>query len=332
MVLGLAALALGPGWGCGRRIDLPGEPDMGNGQPGEVAYYKKYAWNSMPLLSDLLVTRGQLFFAVVDSALVRSYFSDAATPRENASRSIPDPVVLAGDTLRRPVQVCEGAGSTIWVAYRRPRSQVVQFDVSVSPPVTTGLRVRNTGTVEFGGLAADPDSGFVYVADTQANTVSKFAPTTTGGNLVARLAIDGMGDGYVRAPRGIYFFQDSLLVADSGKDWLQVISADRPANGRGQVEIKRRDEQGQLQSEPIKGPSDVWVDAVGFFYVADTGNSRVLKLKRSGEIKEVVTEFDPYRAMQPLTMAASPTLVWVADPDSARLTIYQINTSSEGLP
>lgn len=311
--------------GCGRRIDLPQEPDQTGIPAGEVAYVKKYAWNGVPSLVDLVLTRGQILYGVRDSSRVIAYFSDTATPRENTARSLPAPGQFAGQDLGKPVQICEGAQNTLWVAYLQPFPILVQFDITSASRIGSGV-VRDILTRDVGGIAADADSGYVYVADPMSNTIVKYEPSSTGGRRVAVLATEGNGDGFVQQPRGLFFFQDSLLVADSGKGWLQVISADVPRTGRGQV--------AGPESAPLvlRDPRDVWVDDAGFFYVTDSDNGRVLKLSRRGEIREIVTELDPESAVRPLTMTASNTLVWVVDPPRQRLTIYQINTVTEELP
>jgi len=105
-----------------------------------------------------------------------------------------------------------------------------------------------------------------------------------------------------------------------------VLDADVPTTGRGQV---AGPPDAPLQ---LRNPLDVWVDALGYYYVADTGNGRVLQLAKSGAIKEVVNEFDTDAPAAPNTLSASTEEVWVVDPDRGRLTIYRINTASEELP
>jgi DNA-binding beta-propeller fold protein YncE len=224
------------------------------------------------------------------------------------------------------VQICAGAGSTLWVAYSFPVSIVAQFDVGSSTvtPIAAGL-VRDEGILEFGGIAADPDSGFVYVSDPIRNTIAKYAPSADGGRRVALLATAGTGDGFVQRPHGLYAFGDSLLVADTGKSWIQVLSADVPLSGR----------QVAGPSDALldlRAPLDVWVDSNGYFYVADTGNNRVLQLGSAGDLREVVTETDPDAPALPISVAANPTQVWVPDPITGRLVVYQINTNIEELP
>lgn len=312
---------------CGRRLDLPQEPEAGGGPVGEVAYVKKYVWEGMPALTDLALTRGEVLYGIDPAGRVRSWFSDTATPRENASRSLPSPAIVGSDAFQQPVQICEGVPGTLWVAYAQPELAVVQWNVTVVPPVPvdSGL-VRDAAFVEFGGITADADSGFVYVADRAASFVAKYAPSRTGGRRVTTLCATGDGDHFVREPHGIFAYGDSILVADTGKAWLQVVSSRVPRAGRGQVE-----------GPPdalllLRDPSDVWMDPVGFYYVADTGNGRVLKLTRRGAVKEIVTELDMDAAAHPNTIVATNNRVWVVDPERGRLTIYQLNTASEGLP
>jgi hypothetical protein len=336
----LAALALAAG-ACGRRIALPDEPTPPNVN-GEVAYVVKYTWTGVPPIYDLVVTSNQVLFAVVDSNHVSTYFSDTATLRENPTFRLVDPVILPRDTtsgapldtLLAPVRVCEGKGNTLWVAYlqrlvagvRTNWSVLVEFNASESPVRPSGFSVKDPGIRKFGGITADADSGYVYVADTAANTITKYSPTKLGGRRVTVLATEGNGDHFVREPHGIRWFQDSLLVADTGKSWIQVIAADKPGTGRGQV-------SGPAASPlQIAGPTGVCVDSKGFYYVADTGHGRVLKITRRGVIKLNVTESDDQHALEPMAFTANTTMVWIPDPATGRLTVYQINTAVEGLP
>jgi hypothetical protein len=308
-------------------LDLPAEPEVPGTPTGQVAYVRQYLWESLPALTDVVVTRGGILYGIVDSTQVNAYFSDNDTPRINTARSIPYPVTLAGQPTGKPVQICEGAGNTVWVAYLQPVSTIAQFDIGVSPPVfiASGL-VRDIGILEFGGIAADVDSGFVYVSDPLRNLIAKYAPSVDGGRRVAVLATAGNGDGFVQQPHGLYAFGDSLLVADTGKSWLQVLSTDVPGAGRGQV-------TGPASAPlDLRAPLDVWVDRSGFFYVADTGNGRVLKLGKRGDVREIVTELDPEAPAAPLAVASNTTQVWVPDPGTRRMIVYKLNTTIEELP
>jgi sugar lactone lactonase YvrE len=324
--LGLAALVTAMAAGCSGRLDLPQEPDVQGGPTGDIAYVKKYAWEGLGRISDLVLTRGQNLYGVEDSSRVTCWFSDTAVPRPNPGRSIPD-ATLEGAPLGQPVRISEGHGNTLWVAYRSPRPLVVQWNIGVVPPVVVDSGfVRLDTLAVFGGIAADTDSDFVYIADSQASTITKWKPTALGGRRVTTLATQGNGDHFVQSPNGIFFFSDSLLVADTGKDWLQVLDADVPRAGRGQVTGPVGD---PLQ---VHAPLDVWVDGAGYFYVADADNARVVQLTSAGVVKRVVTQYDADAPLVPNTLAASETEVWVVDPQRLRLTIYQINTTGEELP
>jgi hypothetical protein len=312
--------------GCGKPMDLPQEPEATG--TGELAYTLKYSpWTGVGHLGDLTLVEGTLY-AVQDSARVEAWYSDNDVPRPNAERAIP-PTTQDGAPLREPVRVCAGASGTLWVAYRKPRPTIVQWRIDVKPPDRVGLDssvVRLDSTVVLGGLAADPDSFFVYVADVAGDVVTKYRPSAAGGRRIAHLATGGTGDRFVREPHGLYLFGDSLLVADTGNNRIQVLSADVPLAGRGEV-------LGPPDARLVlRGPLDVWVDGAGVFYVADTGASRVVQLRSSGAVKEVVTEFDAAAARAPNTLVADEIQVWVADPDAGRLSIYWINTGGEDLP
>ena len=304
--------------GCSERIDLPPEPQAEGGPTGEIAYVVQYRWGDVPRFGDMVLTSG-ILYVIEDSTRVNAYLSNKATPVTNTF-SFPEPIVVDGTTLEWPVQLAAGAAKTLWVAFEAPDLRLVQFRIT-SPPEATGLWVRDRTSRRFGGIAADADSGFVYIADADHNTIVKYEPSTTGGRRVAVLASEGNGDHFVREPLGLYCFGDSLLVADSGKSWLQVLSADEPFAGRGQV-------QGPA-GEPLvlHTPVDVWVDADGRYYVAEQG--RVLQIRPEGTIKEVVTDHDELAAVLPIAVVANTTQVWVADPLERRCTIYQINTVSE---
>jgi DNA-binding beta-propeller fold protein YncE len=307
---------------CTTRLPLPDEPEAEGGPSGEIAYVVQYRWEEVPQFGDIVLASG-ILFAIEDSTRIHAYLSDKASAVINEGFSFPDPIVADGITLSHPVQMAVGTNKSLWVAFLQPDMRVVQFRIA-SPPEATGLWVGDAEFEEFGGITADGDSGFVYVADAKANTIVKYAPSETGGSRVALLASEGSGDHFVRVPRGIFCFGDSLLVADSDKSWVQVLDADVPFAGRGQV-------QGPADAPLVlHTPVDVWVDTSGRYYVAEQGG--VLQITPEGRIKEVVTELDPQAAALPQSLSANTTQVWVPDPAKRQCTVYQINTVTEELP
>jgi hypothetical protein len=310
--------------GCAESFVIPDEPDTGGIPVGEVAYVVQYEWEDVPAFGDLALVGG-ILFAIQGDSLVSAWLSDSADGRENSRFTLPYPVVHQGRTYSRPVHLCGGPNNTLWVAFQQPPS-VVQFTLSASPPAPTGLFVNLIPAASVGGITADPDSGFVYVADAVANRISKFQPNASGGRLVIHVATQGNGDGFVREPHGIFWFDDQLLVADTGKSWLQLIDADTPQAGPGQISGPA---EAPLQ---LRDPIDVWVDAAGYFYVTDTSNSRVLQVDEAGLVREDVTQLDPLSANAPTSVVANRTQVWVPNAAEKRLTVYQINTANEGAP
>lgn len=310
--------------GCAESFVIPDEPDSGGIPIGEVAYVVQYEWEDVPAFGDLALVGG-ILFAIQGDSLVSAWLSDSATGRENGRFSLPYPVVHLTKTYSKPVHLCGGRNNTLWVAFQEPPS-LVQFTLNAAPPVPTGLLVTLSSQAIIGGITADLDSGFVYVADVVANRISKFEPNESNGKLVIHIATQGNGDGFVREPHGIFWFDDQLLVADTGKSWLQLIDADRPGEGPGQI-------SGPAEMPlTLRSPMDVWVDASGYFYVADTASDRVVQVEEDGLLREDVTQLDPLSASAPISVVANRTQVWVPNAAEHRLTVYQINTANEGAP
>ena len=323
VVLGavLCALCLG---GCGDRLGLPQEPDDSGVPIGEIAYVVQYRWSNLPAITDVVLASG-ILFAIEDQTRVRAYLSDKAEPVVNAGFSFPDTVIVDDEHLQQPIQLAVGSGSTLWVAFQLPDLRILEFALG-SPPRPTGQWVAGNRIGALGGMAVDtnPDSGYVYLSDAQGNSIAKYAPSAVGGRRVVVLSTAGRGDTFVMQPRGLFFFNDSLLVADAMNNRIQVIHAHEPLSGRGEVL--------DVSGEPLglRAPTDVWRDRAGLFYVAESG--RVTQVTTLGLIKEVVTELDPEAATSPSSVVANNTQVWVPDPDRKTLTVYQINTVAENLP
>lgn len=310
--------------GCSETFVIPDEPDHPGIPIGEVAYVVQYEWEDVPAFQDLALVGG-ILFAIQGDSLVSAWLSDAAEGRENGRFKLPFPIVYNGQAFSSPVHLCAGPGNTLWVAYKDPPA-LLQFDLSSSPPAPSGLLVRLRSDSDIGGITADLDSGFVYVADATANTITKYVADDLGGVALVVVASPGTGDGTVQEPRGIFWFADQLLVADTGKNWLQLLDADTPLMGPGQ--ITGPDDKPLL----LRDPRDVWVDAAGYFYVADTSNNRILQVTEEGIVREEVTQLDPVSALSPISVVANRTQVWVPNAAENRLTVYQINTASEDLP
>ena len=158
-----------------------------------------------------------------------------------------------------------------------------------------------------GGIAIDPDSGHIYVADPPRNTV---VILTAEGKVLATLGanIGGSRPGEFMAPTDVVVRNGELFVLDSQNYRIQVFdlagnfhASIRPASmqpsqglfvdnfGRIYV-VGPTDTMQVFQSDgrllfqsgftgtghgQFNGPSGIWIDKLDRIYVADTGNHRI---------------------------------------------------------
>lgn len=171
------------------------------------------------------------------------------------------------------------------------------------------------------GLARDPASGAIYVADSAKHVVKKFS---AAGAVQATIGAPGQGLGQFNAPTFLSFASGRLYVSDTlnfrvqsfdangaspmtfGKAGLYVGQFTRPkgvavgGDGRIYVVESRQDHllvfdpKGELLL-PIEGraefgafylPSGVWTDSRNRVYIADMFNGRVVVLEELTKLSE----------------------------------------------
>ena len=313
--LGLAfiLLALLPSflfWGCGQRIGKP-EETLGGGTTIPNTYVLTYEWKNFPGTTDIVVTVGGFVYVAQESARVAAYktFSPERHP-------------LIGDLMRlvKPVYIAEGVNEEIYVADAGDTT-VKRFSRSGGDTI---LVVRDTAWTEFGGIAVD-DQGFLYVADKKRELIWKYRPSGERDSslrppttmIPGLLSEGGEGFGYVRRPGGMCFDGVYIQVTDTGKNRVQKLARDEFALGVLNV-------IGPSPSDPLKAPLDSDTDSDGNIYVADTGNSRVLKYDRSGLLLATVTWDSTVVIGPPTAVAARDKWVYVADPEHSRILIYEL--------
>jgi len=199
--------------GCGNRTELPQET-KGGAIPATNTYNVKQVWSGFAGASDILLTSGsQVFVAFPAENEVRGYYRTSVDPRPNG-------VVIAGE---QPTYLAEIAGRELAIAEQDPvrGGRVRVVDLRSLEEVAA---FSDTSWVLLGGIAAD-DSSHIYVSDREADVIRKYART---GELLATVAEPGSGAGYVDQPGGLEWRPDRLLVADTGKNWAQVLDPDRP--------------------------------------------------------------------------------------------------------
>jgi hypothetical protein len=297
-------------WGCGQRIGKPVETPGGT-PPCPNCYVLTYEWKNFPGTTDIVVTVGGFVYVAQESARVAAYktFSPERHPLIND---------LTG--LVKPVYVAEGVNEEMYVADVGDTT-VKRFSRSGGAPIQV---VRDTAWTQFGGIAVD-NQGFLYVADKQRELIWKYRPSGERDSsllppttmIPGLLSEGGEGVGYVRHPGGMCFDGVYLQVTDTGKNRVQKLVTDEFALGALNV-------IGPSLSDPLKAPLDSDTDSDGNIYIADTGNSRVLKYDRSGLLLATVNWDTTVVIGPPTAVAARDKWVYIADPEHSRILIYEL--------
>jgi sugar lactone lactonase YvrE len=157
----------------------------------------------------------------------------------------------------------------------------------------------------LGGIAADA-RGYVYAADTEGGGVLKYTATGAYVRTIGRPAI--------RFPEGLAVGPDgNLYVVEGASDGTRV-SVWSPTG----VPLRSF---GDLGSGPgqMSSPKSVAVDAAGFVYVADSGNSRIERFTPDGRFAASIgqgsgTITDPDKLADPAGVAVGPDgTIWASD-------------------
>ncbi|MBI2940171.1 MAG: glycosyltransferase family 39 protein [Chloroflexi bacterium] len=187
-------------------------------------------------------------------------------------------------------------------------------EVSLPPAVGAQATLRIGGFQEPWSVAVDRE-GRIYVADRAASVVRRFDA-------------DGKPDGTIGRPgEGPGTLKDPRAVAVDSAGQVLVLDSSRNAVSRFQSEGTF------VSSFPVPGgyfPSGLAVGSDGSIYVADTGGSRALRFRPSGEAPAVIGRADPAqggaaeaRLDQPTDVAvAADGEVYVADTGHSRIAVY----------
>jgi hypothetical protein len=137
------------------------------------------------------------------------------------------------------------------------------------------------------------------------------------------IVLDGSGTASVFDPSGIYFSRwdgQSLFISDRGNGAAKQVSV--ATNNLGLLKV-----DGSTTGANFNTPDDVFADLDGYFYVLDRGNRRVLRYDaRTGEwIQRVDVENNAQNEplLDPISIAADDSLVFVADHDRGKLVKFK---------
>jgi glucose/arabinose dehydrogenase/plastocyanin len=165
------------------------------------------------------------------------------------------------------------------------------------------------------GIAVDPSSGNVYVADTGNNRIQVFSSNGTYMSKWGRFG--GSHNGSLSHPQGIAIDQEgNVYVADTGNNRIQVFSS----NG---TYMSKWGQYGTTDGM-LRSPAGIAVDpSSGNVYVADTDNHRIQVFSSNGTF---ISRWGEYGFMEdemrfPAGIAVDPSSgnVYVADTASDRI-------------
>jgi DNA-binding beta-propeller fold protein YncE len=210
-----------------------------------------------------------------------------------------------------PVGIAIGPGEQVLVADAE-LGIVARLDANGNPGASLGRGVLKRPT----GLAYDPDSGHVFVADTYAHDIKVF---DSGGRLVRVIGRHGEGDGEFNFPTHLAFARGQLYVTDTMNSRIQVFSRDG-------IELRLKFGLRGLYVGNLVRPKGVAVDSEGNIYVIESYYDRLLVFNRHGAFLMAIGG-----AGRQIEIPGLPAGVWVdsrnrvfvADMFNGRIVVFQ---------
>ncbi len=186
--------------------------------------------------------------------------------------------------------------------------------VTVYTPGWQPLLVLGQGDGEFqlpGDIAIHATSGNVYVTDTDAHMVKVY---DANGRPLRSFGGEGVGDGQLINPSGIFVAGDNVLVADHGNKRLQRFDLDGNYCAA-------------LYANSLTNPQGIWADSAGRIYVADAFQGQVMVLDGGGVQIDVLGGFGqrPGQLRTPLDVVMDAAgRLFVSSATSGRVDIFGV--------
>ena len=166
------------------------------------------------------------------------------------------------------------------------------------------------------GLAVDPATGNLFVADSLNGRVLRFpAPFAPNASLQADLVLGQSGftgisnpqasQSVMALPYGLVFDpQRGLLVSDEGANRVLLFSMTNPTNGEPASTVIGQPNFVATSSSVLSGPHHIAEDSIAEVYVADTGHNQIL-------VFNIPTGASTTTPVSSFTGLSSPEAVWV---------------------
>jgi DNA-binding beta-propeller fold protein YncE len=293
--------------GCGQQFDLPPQPQNPIPIPEPGTYNLKTVW-TLPAPTDLAVF-GLYLFVIQERQNLEVYFTTRYSPQR-------PPMVSDFTGLVAPVQVALAKRDSLFVVVADSGDMRCKVYYWLGGPPLQSF--TDSAWVELSGLAADADLT-IYVADAARDTVMAYDRWGRRQRVVSDY---GTGSGFVIDPHGMAHNGRALVVADTGKNWVQRLEPDTTNIPAIPEPIGR--EEGLLAA-----PEDVATDRHGeFIYVADTGHDRVLRFLTTGAFSDTVYSPQKIHLVPPLAaprwVCSEDSLVFVSDPAQNRVLLLEL--------
>jgi uncharacterized protein (TIGR03437 family) len=236
-----------------------------------------------------------------------------------------------------------------------PQVVLGQLSAEASAPLGLGSAGFNFPT----GLALDPQTGDLYVADTGNHRVLRFIDPFNNPARVEPDAVYGQTDLNGRSPNGSGNVRNALrtpqavAVDASGNLWIAdtgnhrvlrypagVLSISAPA---ADLVLGQRDFEGNAQNRSGEGvtpagfdsPAGLALDAAGNLYISDTGNARLLRFARPFAPESTAAAVIPVPVAAtagPVGLTVAGGQLYVAVPRENRVLVFPASGGTSSTP
>jgi sugar lactone lactonase YvrE len=208
---------------------------------------------------------------------------------------------LAGAEFNEPEGVAVDAAGNVYVA------DTVNYVIrEIMPDGDVSLLAGTQGTIGTGNgtgigvqfvspvaLAFDPNNGYLYVADMDAENIRAISPTQAVTTLAGSLSTGqyGLADGtgsaaLFHSPQGIAFdpVDGNLYVADTANNAIRRVTPLGVVTTIAGFSGTAGNADGPVSTATFDGPTDIAVDAAGNIYVSEEFSYVVRKISTDGMV------------------------------------------------